>query len=253
MLALSAALFLLLLLALTQLFRRFLALATVAFALALLSLLPLWRLEGWFPIVKVCSILGPVCWINALRLGAARGRPWVNRPWVSWSLYGVACVNIAEIGVADLSRGRPENALAALLLAAAMPTPRRISWGFDRAGLHDWRVDFPVAWILLYTSWNACFTYAERPEFPLHTAAMLLAPLVYVAVGSADLWAIARGYTLGACLFLRGTSEAVLRWSTPWDLIGATGAARWGLANVGLLAGYLLYQRLRPAADQGSS
>lgn len=228
-----------------ELFRYYLR-ATAVFFLIVAVTLPLWlhNADDWFRLVKVLSVVIPICFLNQVRLsnraGEVRGAVF-RRRWVFWVLYGVVLVNIIQLCVKDLTLGNYANALAGIFIC--ITTERAGTWRVDKSpgSRADILADTPVIWCLLYTTWIACFVYAEHPDYLAHVLCILAVPMIYTLAGRSDLWFSARAYTLAVSLFIRGSYDFVTPTmnSAAWANAGALNV--WGCVNLALVVLYVSY------------
>ena len=235
-----------------EFFRRWLR-ATTALFLAVAMTLPLWlhNADDWFRLAKVLSVVIPICFLNQVRMSNRPGEhrwPLFRKRWVFWVLYGVVLVNIIQLCIKDFTLGNYFNALAGVLIC--ITTERAGSWRIDPAplGRADILAQTPVGWCLLYSSWVACFVYAERPDYLAHVLCILAVPLAYSLAGRSELWFSARAYTLAVSLFIRASHDFVTplmnsaAWANPNVL------DYWGRANLALVIAYSALQLFRVRA-----
>ncbi|MBI5607288.1 MAG: hypothetical protein HY902_00240 [Deltaproteobacteria bacterium] len=181
----------------TELLRR----APPRWAAAGLLLVPALATPQWlaagapsFSVVKVYSVVVAALYIQALRL-----RPQVSRCW-QWAGTLLLAANMLEAVVTEWLRVGWPNAVAGLLLVAAMAPPSAI-----QVGPPPWReVRYPlgVPWILAYSLWNLVFVYGDRPEFTAFALVHVLAPLL-AGGGRADRWIQARTAALALLMMVR--------------------------------------------------
>jgi Family of unknown function (DUF5692) len=227
-----------------EFFRRQLKAATVFFFLVVVTL-PLWLrddVEGWFRWAKLLSVLFPICFLNLVRLSGRKdgsGWPALRKGWVFWVLYGVVLLNIIEVSVKDLTLGNYFNGLSGFLLCTTMPLVK--AWRVNKGDKADFLVDMPLVWCMLYTTWNACFVFAEHPDYLAHVLCILAVPMAYALAGRRDLWFSARAYTLGISLFVRAGHDFITpamnsaAWTNPTVLYF------WGAANFALHIAFTAY------------
>lgn len=230
-----------------EFFRRNLKAATVFFFLTLLTF-PLWfgNIDGLFMWGKTILILIPLCFVNIVRLNnriGHEGRPSLQKVWPLAIVYVALNANIIEASLTDLSVGSWFNFFAGILLCLTIPLPKK-AWKIDKKDKYaDIVAELPLTWSLLYTTWNACFLYAERPEMLAATLCILIAPLACVFFNKrADLWFSARAYTLGLHLFIRAIGGDVF---TP--IMNSEGwynsdvVVYWGILNLILHGAYTIW------------
>ena len=86
--------------------------------------------------------------------------------------------NIAEATLRDMQMGNMMNALAGFILCVTMPFGDKY-WKYDTSS-HGEILSYTVPmWNFLYTTWNACFVYAEGHEFFASTCCILAAAELY--------------------------------------------------------------------------
>lgn len=228
-----------------ELFRRYLRVTSVFFLLVAVTL-PLWlhNVDDWFRLAKVLSVVIPICFLNQVRLSNRAGEvrwPIFRKRWVFWVLYGVVLVNIIQLCVKDFTLGNYLNALAGVLIC--ITTERAGTWRIDKSsdGKADILADTPVIWCLLYTTWIACFVYAEHPDYLAHVLCILAVPMFYSCVGRPDLWFSARAYTLAVSLFIRASYDFVTPAMNSASWANAVILNFWGGLNLVLAVVYVVY------------
>ena len=200
---------------------------------------PLWfhHLDGWFRWGKTLLVLVPTCFVNVVRLSNKhkdKGMAIFKKNWVYWVLFAVLFANIAEASMKDLSLGNYFNFITGILLCITIPIPSK-TWRVDRKeGFADLVADIPLAWCFIYTTWNACFVYAENPGYLASSMCILIVPEIYSIIKKrSDLWLNARIYTLAVHLLIRATMGDIF---TP--LMGSASWANeqavyiWGVLNI---------------------
>ncbi|WP_051623576.1 hypothetical protein [Clostridium hydrogeniformans] len=227
-----------------EFFRRNLKAATVFFFLTLLSF-PLWfgNIDGLFMWGKTILVLVPLCFVNIVRLNnrvGYEGIPSLQKIWPVAIVYVALNANIIEASITDLSVGSWFNFLAGIILCLTIPLPKN-AWKIDKKDKYaDMVAELPLMWSLLYTTWNACFLYAERPHMFATTLCILIAPLACVFFNKRpDLWFSARSYTLGFHLFIRAIAGDIftpLMDSSKW--YNSKVVLYWGILNLILHVAY---------------
>lgn len=220
------------------------------FILALFSF-PLWflNLHSWFRWAKTISVLLPICFVSFIRIGKntslGERHPWLRSKWPLWFLYAVLFLNIAEATKTDFEMGNYFNAICGIILCITIPLPFK-HW---RIANHDGKnsfseliADLPLAWCLLYVTWNACFVYAENTSYVASSLCILLIPELWMFVKKrTDLWLMGRIYTLALHILIRSSYDIftpVMDSSYWWN---SDVAYFWGLINLVLHVGYLFY------------
>jgi len=222
-----------------------------------------------FQTAKLVSITVPCFFFSVVRLAFQRDERSVlrhlRRPWIYVLAYAAMQLNILEAVIADAQGGRYFNALTGLVLSASVVTPfGTAAWRIETdTPKRDFLVALPRAWILLLTTWNLAFVYAEYPRYLAHVSCVLMAPLVYaLALGRPDLWVEARVYTLAMSVIVRwGGHDFVTPLMNSEGLWNPEAARAWGLLNLLLAVCYVAYRTARrrrgvpqaaPAATPGS-
>ena len=193
--------------------------------------------DDWFRWAKNLSVILPLIFAGVGRIAAVENKDtpfWrtMRKRWVRWVLYGIVFCNIAEATLRDFEMGNVMNALAGLVLCITMPFGDKY-WKYDTSS-HGEILSYTVPmWNLLYTSWNACFVYAEGHAFFASTCCILAAAELYPIVKRRpELYITGRIYTLGAHLLLRSCFPALFptimnseAWFNPDVMFW------WGLVN----------------------
>lgn len=219
------------------------------FIFAFLSI-PLWfiNLHSWFRWAKTVSVLIPLCFTNFVRMSNDGKHDTVmmslKKKWPLWILYVVLNVNIIEASLADLEMGNYFNAISGFILCITIPLPTR-HW---RIGRNDGKntfaeliADLPLAWCLLYVTWNAAFVYAENTGFFASSLCILIAPELWIMYHKrVDLWLMGRIYTLALHILIRSGFDifSPLMDSSSW--FNPQVLYYWGLINVVLHVIYLV-------------
>lgn len=220
------------------------------FILALLSF-PLWflNLHSFFRWAKTISVLVPICFVSFVRISNDGNHENVmmslKKKWPLWILYLILNLNIIEAVKQDIELGNFYNAIAGIILCITIPLPTK-HW---RIGNHDGKnsfaeliADLPLAWCLLYVTWNAAFVYSENTMFFASSVCILIAPEIWMfAKKRTDLWLMGRIYTLAIHILIRSCYDIFtpVMDSSLWYNAGV--ANYWGLANLVLHVGYLIY------------
>jgi len=224
------------------------------FILALLTF-PLWflNLHSWFRWAKTISVLIPICFLTFVRISNDSKHDSVmmslKKKWPLWVLYLVLLLNIAEATMGDLEIGNYFNAISGLILCITIPLPTkhwRIMNTDGKRNFSELIADLPLAWCLLYVTWNAAFVYSENTMFFASSVCILLAPEIWIfAKRRTDLWLQARVYTLGVHILIRSSFDIFtpLMDSSLW--FNSDVAFYWGLVNFVLHGTYLVYWFLK--------
>lgn len=220
------------------------------FILALFSI-PLWfiNLHSWFRWAKTISVLIPTCFVSFVRI-ANDGKhndilESLRKKWPLWFLYFVLMLNIAEATMKDFQMGNIFNALCGVILCITIPLPTK-HWRIGKNdGVNTFAeliADLPLAWCLLYVTWNAAFVYAENITFFASSLCILIAPEIWMlAKKRTDLWLMGRVYTLAIHILIRSCYDIFtpLMDSTAW--FSPKVLVWWGIFNLVLHGGYLVY------------
>ena len=228
-----------LLMLLTEFMRRHYRTSMWVWVVSLVTI-PLWiaNIPGdGFRWAKNLSVILPLIFAGLGRIAAVEQKDtpfWrtMRKRWVRWALYGIVFCNIAEATLRDVQMGNMMNALAGFILCVTMPLGDKF-WKYDTSS-HGEILSYTVPmWNFLYTTWNACFVYAEGHEFFASTCCILAAAELYpIVMRRPELYITGRIYTLGAHLLLRSCFPALFptimnsaAWFNPDFMAG------WGLFN----------------------
>lgn len=211
---------------------------------------PLWLMGGvvgWFRWSKILSVIIPTIFVGFSRISVfekRKGKLWesLQKDWVLWVLYGVLFLNIAEATVKDFTMGNIFNAMCGFLLCVTIPFPSKF-WKISTEKYGDLIVYTTIGWNFLYTTWNACFVYAETPVYFASSLCIILAAEAYPFIKKRpELYVIARVYTLASHLIIRscfvGLFPALMNasaWQNPSVM------KYWGIANFILMIPYLFW------------
>lgn len=212
---------------------------------------PLWflNIDSWFRWAKTISILVPLCFFNYVRisndghhqklLGA------LKKKWPMWVLYLILVLNIVEAMLQDMGGANYFNAICGLILIITIPLPNK-HW---RVGKNDGKNTFaeiiaelPLAWCLLYVTWNAAFVYGENISYFASSLCILIIPQIWMFFKKrVDLWLMARVYTLAVHLLIRASYDIFtpIMDSSAW--YSESFLYYWGAVNLALHVGYLGY------------
>jgi len=208
------------------------------------------NIAGWFRWAKALSVLVPMLVLHAGRL-ASRYRNgdkrfgWLTGTPVMVFFCGIVALNILEASVKDITLGNFWNGACGLVMIAAMPFAISKNWRFSRDGRHVLIADFSLAWCFLYTTWNACFVYAESPAYFAASCCILLVPELYnfysTKTKQENLWLHARIYTLMLHVAVRSFRDVFTPFmnAASWFSEGFKNA--WGMVNFVLMAAYAVW------------
>lgn len=220
------------------------------FILALLTI-PLWfiNLHSWFRWAKSFSVLVPICFVSFVRISNDLKHKDVmmslKKKWPLWVLYMVLMLNIAEATMHDFGDGNIFNAVCGVILCITIPLPTkhwRIGKNDGKKSFAELLADIPLAWCLLYVTWNAAFVYGENTMFFASSICILLAPEIWMWVHKrTDLWLMGRIYTLAIHILIRSSYDIFtpLMDSTLW--FNESVLYYWGLGNLILHVVYFAY------------
>ena len=220
------------------------------FILALFSF-PIWfsTLEGAFRWAKTISVLVPLCFVSFVRMSNDGNHDKIlmslKKKWPLWILYLVLNLNIIEASLKDISLGNYYNAIAGFILCITIPLPTkhwRIGKNDGKNSFAELIADLPLAWCLLYVTWNAAFVYGENTGYFASSVCILIAPEIWMfAKRRTDLWLMGRIYTLGLHIFIRSLYDVFdpLMNSALW--FNHDVWMNWGLANLVMHVIYLGY------------
>ncbi|AIO18512.1 hypothetical protein KQ51_00632 [Candidatus Izimaplasma bacterium HR1] len=225
------------------------------FFILALATLPLWfyNLDSWFRWAKSFSVLIPICFVSFVRISNDGSHKDVmmslKKKWPLWILYLVLNLNILEATMHDFEVGNIFNAICGLILCITIPLPTkhwRIGKNDGKNSFAELIADLPLAWCLLYVTWNAAFVYGENTTFVASSICILIAPEIWMLVKRrTDLWLMGRIYTLAIHILIRASYDIFtpLMDSTLW--FNESVLYYWGLVNLILHGGYLIYWALK--------
>lgn len=224
------------------------------FILALLSI-PLWfiNLHSWFRWAKTISILLPACFLSFVRISNDGKHEntlmSLKKKWPLWVLYFLLLLNILEASVTDLELGNYFNAISGFILCITIPLPIK-RWRIgNNDGIKSFAeviADLPIAWCLLYVTWNAAFVYAENPAFFASSLCILVVPEIWIYYHKrTDLWLQGRFYTLALHILIRSCYDifAPVMDSTQW--FNEKVLYFWGIINIALHLAYLFFWAIK--------
>jgi hypothetical protein len=208
---------------------------------------------GWFRWAKTFSVLVPTAVVGIIRVANYEKKEgwWklFRRDWVYWFFYVILFLNIAEATAKDATLHNYANALSGFILCATIPFPPKY-WKITKKEHGDLVAYTTVAWNFLYTSWNACFVFAENPGYFASSVCILLAAELYpLFIKRPEVYITARVYTLAfhmlARVFFVVIAGAHVDIFTPvmgsasWSNL--TVLKWWGLANAAMHVPYLFW------------
>lgn len=221
------------------------------FSIIAICSFPLWflNIDSWFRWAKTISILIPLIFFNYVRIsndGNHKDKFMIlKQKWPMWILYSVLMLNIIEAMLQDIGGGNYFNAACGLILCITIPLPTK-HW---RVGKNDGKnsfaeilADLPLAWCLLYATWNMAFVYGENITYFASSLCILIIPEIWIFFKKrVDLWLMARVYTLAVHLLIRASYDIFtpVMDSTAW--FSASFLNYWGLFNLVLHVVYLFY------------
>lgn len=174
----------------------------------------------------------------------------------TWVLYVILMVNIGEAGFTDFSGGNYYNFAVAILLILTMPRPgltlfntKHKHWKnitlVTRRKPYDLIYDTTLFWVLMYTSWDACFAYAERREHFFVIVIVLLAALLTNAPLSLGLipflYIQARTSTLLSRYAILGYEDVYQKFADTSNWYNEDVKKVWEIANVSIFVVYIVY------------
>lgn len=253
---LSMSIYVIVLYVFHEISRKYMKSIAVFFFLTLFTF-PLWieNLDNWFRIGKTLLVLIPLNFVNLVRFNFKRKKHgWKNlkKDWVLWIFYMILLANIVEASLKDITLGNYFNAISGFILCITIPLPPK-AWSIEtkKDKYYDLIAYLPILWILLYTTWNAAFVYAENSGYLASSICILAVPVIRSLYKKrSDLWMSARAYTLGLHIFIRATYDIFtpIMDSTAWA--NEKALYFWGLINIFLHVGYLIVWILKIFKDR---
>lgn len=218
------------------------------FSVFALCSFPLWffNLDSWFRWVKTISILIPLLFFSLVRI-ANDGKhshilSTLRKKWPMWVLYAILILNILEAMMQDMSSMNYFNAICGLILIITIPLPKNHWYVGKNDGKNSFAeilADLPLAWCLLYVSWNAAFVYGENITFFASSLCILIIPQIWMFFKKrVDLWLMGRVYTLAVHLLIRASYDIFtpVMDSSAW--FNTSVLYYWGMIN---LIAHILY------------
>lgn len=210
---------------------------------------PLWLnggVEGWFRWAKILSVILPTIVVGLARIAVyeqRKGKFWefLQKDWVLWFFYGILFLNIMEATIKDVTLGNYFNALCGFLLCVTIPFPTKF-WKISTEPHGDLIAYTTAAWNFIYTSWNACFVYAESPVYFFSSLCILLAAEIYPIIkGRPELYIIARVYTLAIHLLLRACLDIFPKVMDASPFHSMEVLKIWGIINAIMIIPYVFW------------
>lgn len=220
------------------------------FSVIALCSFPLWflNLDSWFRWVKTLSILVPLLFYNLVRVSNDGYHPTklmsLKKKWPMYVLYAILILNILEAMLQDISSLNYFNAICGLILIITIPMPKNhwyVGKNDGKKSFAEVLADLPLAWCLLYVSWNAAFVYGENISYFASSLCILLVPQIWMYVNKrVDLWLMGRVYTLAVHLLIRASYDIFtpVMDSSAW--YSEKVLVYWGIANLVMHVIYLL-------------
>jgi len=171
--------------------------------------------------------------------------PSLKKKWPLWFFYFIVALNIAEATYTDIEMGNIMNAMCGVILILTMPLPTkhwRMAKYDGKNNFAELIADLPIAWCLLYVTWNAAFVYAENTTFFASSLCILLVIQIWMFVKKrSDLWLMGRIYTLAIHILIRASYDIFtpVMDSTSW--FNEEVLYYWGMVNLILHIGYFIY------------
>lgn len=159
-------------------------------------------------------------------------------------LYAILILNILEAMLQDISSLNYFNAICGLILIITIPMPKNhwyVGKNDGKKSFAEVLADLPLAWCLLYVSWNAAFVYGENISYFASSLCILLVPQIWMYVNKrVDLWLMGRVYTLAVHLLIRASYDIFtpVMDSSAW--YSEKVLVYWGIANLVMHVIYLL-------------
>lgn len=182
----------------------------------------------------------------------------------SWILFGALAINIAEATITDFSGGNYFNFVVGILLVLTMPRPGLTLFDSPSSKSTSWKdilyvntknksydvvYKTTLFWVLIYTSWDACFAYSERKEhFAIIVVVLLAALFGNIPNSLADvpyLYIQCRTYTLFMRYMILGYSDVYERFADSSNWYNEDVTRWWGITNLSLYIIYICYYILK--------
>ncbi|TCI75903.1 hypothetical protein EVJ20_13080 [Exiguobacterium sp. SH0S1] len=219
------------------------------FWLASLLTFPLWlmgNVDGWFRWVKILSVIIPTIIVGFSRIAVQedkKGPIWdfLKKDDFLWFFYAILFLNIAEATIKDITLGNYFNAACGFLLCVTIPFAPKY-WKILKNSSADLVAYTTGSWNFIYTSWNACFVYAESPMYFASSLCILLAAELYpVMKKRPELYITARIYTLAAHLLLRACFDIFPKVMDSTSWFNPQVMSVWGVINFVIIVPYVFW------------
>ncbi|WP_250886628.1 hypothetical protein [Bacillus sp. SM2101] len=219
------------------------------FWIASLFTFPLWILggvEGWFRWAKILSVILPTIIVGFSRIAVyenKKGKIWdfLKSEQFLWFFYAILFLNIMEATIKDATMGNYFNAATGFLLCVTIPFAPKF-WKITTEKHGDLIAYTTASWNFLYTTWNACFVYAESPVYFASSLTILLAAELYPLMkGRPELYITARVYTLAAHLLLRASFDIFPMTMDSSSWYNPEVLKTWGMINFILIVPYVFW------------
>jgi len=210
---------------------------------------PLWLkggVVGWFRWAKILSVILPTIIVGITRISVyekRKGRFWefFQKEWTLWFFYAMLFLNIMEATIKDVTLGNYFNAFCGFLLCVTIPFAPKF-WEISKEPYGDLIAYTTAAWNFIYTSWNACFVYAESPVHFFSSVCILLAAEIYPIIkGRPELYIIARVYTLAIHLLLRACWDIFPKVMDASPFHNIQVLKIWGIINAIMIIPYVFW------------
>lgn len=222
-------------------------LSTFFFILVLVTM-PVWTggVEGWFRWAKYLSVFLPIVALGLSRIAGVEGKK--DGFWKVFAsdkmmhfFYAIIFLNILEATLKDISMGNYFNALAGAALCATLPVAKKY-WRIVGEGDGELIAYTGLFWAFLYTTWNACFVYAESPVYFAGSLTILLIAFFYPIVKkNPELYIHARIYTLATHLLMRAVFDFFPKLMNASSWANESFLKYWGIVNFALGLLYVMY------------
>ncbi|TCI42876.1 hypothetical protein EVJ27_11560 [Exiguobacterium sp. SH3S2] len=219
------------------------------FWLASLLTFPLWlmgNVDGWFRWVKILSVIIPTIIVGFSRIAVQedkKGLIWdfLKKDDFLWFFYAILFLNIAEATIKDITLENYFNAACGFLLCVTIPFAPKY-WKILKNSSADLVAYTTGSWNFIYTSWNACFVYAESPMYFASSLCILLAAELYpVMKKRPELYITARIYTLAAHLLLRACFDVFPKVMDSTSWFNPQVLSVWGIINFVIIVPYVFW------------
>lgn len=182
-------------------------------------------------------------WIGIAIYENKQGRFWIflKRDEFLWFFYSTLFFNIVEATIKDVTLGNYFNAACGFLLCVTIPFAPTF-WKFAKEGYVDLVTYTTGSWNFIYTSWNACFVYAESPTYFASSLCILFAAELYPVIkGRPELYITSRIYTLAAHLLIRACYDIFPQVMNSSTWFNSEVLKSWGVINFVIIVPYLFW------------